>query len=349
MPQVYHASFDSIASPEALFSAFEAFRKGKCSRLDAQEFETHLEEHIFSLHKDLMSGVYRHGRYSAFTICDPMQRPIHKATVRDRIVHHAVFTALNPVFELSFISHSYSCRKNKGTHRGVNALEKMLRQVSRNNTRSCFALKCDIQKFFASVHHGILMKILTKKMKGDQILSLLQGIIESFSSKYPAPSSRKGIPIGNLTSQLFANMYLNEFDQFVKHELRIKHYIRYTDDFVIVSDDESMLRFLLPLIRGFLQKQLLLDLHPRKVKIRKYAQGIDFLGYVLRPHHRALRTVTKRRVFRKLSEKVLNCASGITSKESCENSLQSYLGVLSHADAFSLSQELRNHYWLWMN
>lgn len=179
-------------------------------------------------------------------------------------------------------------------------------------------------------------------------MRLLENIVASFSSDDSPDGARKGIPIGNLTSQLFANVYMNEFDLFVKYPLRVKYYIRYTDDFVIVSDNETMLRNLLSPLSAFLQEKLHLDLHPKKVTIRKYAQGIDFLGYVMRPHHRILRTVTKRRMFRKLREKTEKCAKGMATEESCEQSLQSYLGVLSHANAHRLSQELQNRYWLWM-
>ena len=348
MPRVYHALFEAIASPERLFAAFEEFRKGKGKRPDVQEFEAHLEEHIFALHRDLMSGAYRHGPYSVFTICDPKQRPIHKATVRDRVLHHAVFAALNTVFEPTFIAHSFSCRKGKGTHRGVNTLETILRQTSRNGTRTCFALKCDVRRFFASVDHDVLLGILSRRINDHRVLRLLQCIIASFPSNDGVVAVR-GIPIGNLTSQLFANVYMNEFDQFVKHELRIKQYIRYTDDFIVVSDDKNLLQDLLLPIREFLHQKLSLELHPHKVTVRKYSQGIDFLGYVLRPHHRVLRTITKRRMFRKLHEKVLACAKGSKTEESCEHSLQSYLGVLSHADSYRLSQELKNRYWMWMN
>lgn len=348
MPKVYHALFESITSPERLFAAWQEFRKGKSARPDVQEFEVHLEEHIFALHRELISGTYRHGSYSAFTICDPKQRPIHKAIVRDRVLHHAVFAALNPIFEPTFIAHSYSCRRNKGTHRGVDALKTMLCQVSRNNTRACFALKCDIRRFFASVDHKVLLEILARRIKDDRVMRLLENIVVGFSSDYPANSSMKGIPIGNLTSQLFANVYLNEFDQYMKHTLKIRHYIRYTDDFIIVADDEMILRNLLSPVHDFLEQQLHLDLHPHKVTVRKCSQGIDFLGLILRPHHRVLRTVTKRRMFRKLWEKTEKCRKGVVSEASCEQSLQSYLGVLSHADTYRLSQELQNRYWLWM-
>lgn len=347
--KVYKSIFDRIVSPESLFIAWEGFRKGKQSRKDVMQFEGRLEQHLFKLHRELQSGTYKHSAYSAFTICDPKQRRIHKATVHDRIAHHAVFAALNPIFEPTFIAHSFSCRKGKGTHRGIEALEKMLRQVSRNCTRSCYALKCDVHQFFASVDHAILLEILEKRIKDERLLRLLKEIIGSFTSADPTLFEHKGIPIGNLTSQLFANVYLNEFDQFMKHKLKVKHFIRYTDDFVVVSDDEKYLHMLLPSIRSFLQETLHLDLHPHKVTIRKFRQGIDFLGYIVLPHHRLVRTKTKRRMLRKLHEKVASSSVGLLSKENAEQSLHSYLGVLSHADCYRLSQDLRNQHWFWLN
>ncbi|MDD5040854.1 MAG: reverse transcriptase domain-containing protein [Candidatus Peribacteraceae bacterium] len=339
--QVFRHLFEQITSKETLFTAWQEFRKGKQGRKDVQEFERKLEQNLFRLHRALIAGTYRHQSYSAFTICDPKQQRIHKASVQDRILHHAVFSVLNPIFEPTFIAHSFSCRKGKGTHRAVDALDQMLRSVSRNATRTCFVLKCDVHRFFASVGHAILLDLLGKKIKDDRAMQLLAEVVGSFS----AEESGKGIPIGNLTSQLFANVYLNELDRFIKHTLGIKSYVRYTDDFVIVSHDGGFLRDLLPPIRHFLESQLRLALHPRKVAVRKYRQGIDFLGCVLLPHHRILRTKTKRRMFRKMQERLDCLHRGVTSEQSVEHSLQSYLGVLSHVDAFRLGQELRNHCW----
>ncbi|MDD5041533.1 MAG: reverse transcriptase domain-containing protein [Candidatus Peribacteraceae bacterium] len=343
--QVHRSLFEQIISAENLFAAWEEFRRGKQNRKDVQEFERELEQNLFQLHRELAAGTYRHRPYSAFTICDPKQRRIHKATVRDRILHHAVFSVLNPIFEPTFIAHSFSCRVGKGTHRAVNALDQMLRSVSRNTTRPCFVLKCDVHQFFASVDHDILLHILAKRIKDEKTVTLLREIIRSFVADIPTSSVRTGIPIGNLTSQLFANIYLNEFDQFIKNTLRIKRYARYTDDFVIVAGSRKELEAMLVSIRSFLKERLHLALHPHKVTIRKYGQGIDFLGYVLLPHHRVLRPKAKRRMVRRLKERIENCKTGRLPPESVEQSLQSYLGVLSHADCFRLSQDLQNQYW----
>ncbi|MFH0769925.1 MAG: reverse transcriptase domain-containing protein [Candidatus Peregrinibacteria bacterium] len=342
--RIHRSLFARIISTENLFTAWEEFCKGKQGRKDVQDFERKLEQNLFRLHRELLAGTYRHQPYSAFTICDPKQRRIHKASVRDRILHHAVFSVLNPIFEPTFIAHSFSCRKGKGTHRAVDALDRMLRSVSRNATRHCFVLKCDIHQFFASVDHSVLLGILGKRVKDEKTLELLREIIESFTAD-PTICQRKGIPSGNLTSQLFANIYLNEFDQFIKHTLHIKHFVRYTDDFVVVAATQEKLRTVLSSIGSFLKERLHLDLHPHKVTIRKYRQGIDFLGYVLLPHHRVLRTKTKRRMMRKLMERIENCKAGRLPPESVEQSLQSYLGVLSHVDCHRLSQDIQNQCW----
>lgn len=337
--KVYNDLFDQIASHENLFLAWQEFRRGKQNKSDVIKFEWRLEENIFALHRQLKGGNYRHGPYYGFYIHDPKQRLIHKASVRDRVLHHAVFYVLNPIFEPTFISNSFSCRVGKGTHKGVKALAKILRQVNRNNTGPCFTLKCDISKFFASVNHARLLNILSKCIKDNQTLRLLAEIIGGFST---TGKPGKGLPIGNLTSQLFANVYMNEFDQFVKHQLRVKHYVRYTDDFVIVSHDSDHLCSLLPKIQQFLDADLSLRLHPTKITIRKYGSGIDFLGYVILPHHIRLRTKTKRRIECKLKERRRQYIAGAISKESFNQAWQSYLGVLSHSNSHKLTQKIKD-------
>ena len=172
--KVYRNLFGEIISLENLFQAWEEFRKGKQNKPDVQSFERHLEDNIFNLRRDLVSKIYKHGSYRSFYIQDPKQRLIHKATVRDRVLHHAIFAKLNPIFEPTFISHSFSCRIGKGTHKGVEAVTKMLRQVSGNGTKPCFVLKGDIRKFFQSVNHARLLEILAWKVKDPDVLWLLR-------------------------------------------------------------------------------------------------------------------------------------------------------------------------------
>jgi retron-type reverse transcriptase len=347
--KIYKNCFEKIISLENLFSAWDKFSRDKKKKRDVCEFEWKLEENIFQLHRNLLNKQYKHGVYTSFYINDPKQRHIHKATVIDRMFHHAVFNVLNPIFEPSFIAHSFSCRIDKGTHKGVETLGKIVRRISHNAHKPCFALKCDIRKFFDTIDHTILTNLLVKRIKDTETMEILKEIIESFKSEYSNLFQAKGVPIGNLTSQLFANVYLNEFDQFVKHRLKIKNYIRYTDDFIIVSDDKHFLTNLIEPIRKFLNDYLALELHPKKVTICKLHRGIDFLGYVTFSYHRLLRTKTKKRILRKLHKRILEYKQGIITKRTLEQSLQSYLGVLTHAHTYKFNKELKNQFWFWLN
>ena len=335
--KIYRHIFDELVSLENLFSAWDKFRRGKGQRPEVLEFEFNLEQNIFEIHRELKKGTYRHGHYTSFSINDPKSRKISKATVCDRLVHQAVFNVLNPIFEPAFIANSFSNRVGKGTHAGVEELARLLRQESKNFRKPCFALKCDIKKFFDSVNHEILMKIISRRVKDPAALSLIREIVGSFE-KTPG----RGLPLGNLTSQIFANIYLNELDQFIKHQLKVKKYVRYTDDFLIVSADKKYLEQILPAIDCFLRARLNLTLHPQKIIIRKFRQGIDFLGYVNLPHYRLLRAKTRQRIWRKIKTAKEELAIGDLSEFSFQQTFNSYLGVLSHANTFKLTQNLKN-------
>ncbi len=310
---------------ENLLAAWRGFLKGKRKKSDVQEFQYQLSDHVFCLHADLKGKTYRHGEYYAFNISDPKPRNIHKASVRDRLLHHAIYRILYPYFDRMFIADSYSCREGKGTHRAIDRFRALGYKVSQNHTRTCWVLKCDIRKFFASIDQEILMSIFKKYITNQDILWLLLRVIESFESTAPG----KGLPLGNLTSQLLVNIYMNEFDQFVKHTLKAKYYIRYADDFVFFSEDKSLLETLLPRIEEFLGEMLKLELHPNKVSLRAFASGVDFLGWVHFPDHRVLRTATKKRMLR-----------GIRAKKGKAETINSYLGLLSHGNAHGLKQQI---------
>jgi retron-type reverse transcriptase len=322
--RIFH-DYDFIISPENLLTAWYEFEKGKKNRKDVSEFSLQVMTEIFSLHEDLKNKKYKHGKYIAFKINDPKPRDIHKATVRDRLLHHAIFRVLYSYFDNRFITHSYSSRKNKGTHKALIAFKKMCNKVGKNNTKTIWVLKCDIKKFFASVDHNILKNILNKHIQNPDILELLYTIIDSFCVEIG-----KGLPLGNLTSQLLVNVYMNEFDQFVKHGIKAKHYIRYADDFVFLSQDKGCLEKLLPEVKSFLKTKLKLEIHPKKVSIKTIGSGVDFLGWVHFSYHRVLRTVTKKRMFRNLER-----------KDYAKMSLQSYLGMLKRGDGFKLKNIIR--------
>ncbi len=288
--------FNEIISLENLFTSWEEFSIGKKSKKDVAEFSLNLEDNLFSLHSCLIDKTYRHLNYTPFYITDPKLRHIHKACVRDRVVHHAVFRILYPLFDKTFIFDSYSCRIGKGTHKAVKRLEDFLRKSSKNFTKNIYVLKCDISKFFDSIDHDILINLIRSKINNIDTLWLIEQINRSFENQ-----TNNGIPLGNVTSQLLSNIYLNQLDQFMKHSLKIKFYIRYCDDFVMVHENKNYLLNLIPLIQTFLDERLKLKLHPRKVTIKKFSQGVDFLGYVIKPHYKILRTKAKNRMFKKMN------------------------------------------------
>jgi len=316
---------------ENLFSAWQEFSSGKMKKADVLEFKFNLEENLFRLHRELTTKAYRHSNYTVFNVCDPKLRRIHKACVRDRVLHHAVFRILYPIFDKNFIFDSYSCRIEKGTHRAVARLEKFCRQASRNNSRNIFVLKCDVRKFFDSVDQDILLGLIRRKISDTNAIWLIKKIIKSFPT---------GLPLGNVTSQLFANIYLDELDQFVKHKLKEKYYLRYCDDFVILSESKDHLENLIAPLKNFLKRELKLDLHPDKIVLRKHGQGIDFLGYVVLPQRRILRTKTKKRMLRKIREKRFLLREDLISDESFGQTLQSYLGILKHCQGYKIKREI---------
>ncbi len=316
--------YEDIISLVNLLSAWREFHRGKGKKRDVQEFQQNLFDNILVLRLDLSRKSYIHGSYHAFNISDPKPRNIHKATVRDRLLHHAIYQILYPLFDRKFIADSFSCRKNKGTHKALERFRKLAYKASRNNTRTLWVLKCDIQKFFASIDHRALMEILRRDILDTDAVWLVGQVVSSFCSE-----PGKGLPLGNLTSQLLVNVYLNEFDQFIKHEMKEKYYIRYADDFVIMNSNRGELENLVPLFRKFLSNRLRLTLHSEKLSIRTLASGVDFLGWVHFPNHRVLRTATKKRMFRNLQKKPKLAT------------VESYLGMLTHGNTHKLRQKLK--------
>lgn len=301
-----------------MFLAWKEFRRGKRKKPDVQQFEFNLEDNLFQLYGELKGELYYPDSYVSFYVQDPKLRHIHKASVRDRVLHQAIFRVLCPIFDKGFIYDSYSSRLGKGTHIAVERLGIFLRKLSKNYRRPVFALKCDISKFFDSIDQEILLDLIKKKIFDQNTIWLIEKIIKSFEK-----SPGKGLPLGNVTSQLFANVYLNELDQFIKHELKIKYYLRYCDDFIILGNKEDFAE-IINRINKFLANNLGLILHPNKIIIRKFFQGIDFLGYVTRPYCVVLRTKTKRRLLRKINK--IN--------------LQSYLGLLKHCCGYKIQEQI---------
>ncbi len=317
--------YQDIISIENLLAAWWEFLSGKRKREDVAVFGLHLMDNVIALHGDLDKKTYRHDGYHAFKINDPKPRDIHKATVRDRLVHHAIYRILYPHFDKKFIFDSYSCRQNKGTHRAVNRLREFATIVSKNHTHTVWVLKCDIRKFFANINHAILVDAIKQHVDDAEIIWLLSEVIGSFHSD---GKPGIGLPLGNLTSQLLVNVYMSVFDHFLKRHLKVKYYIRYADDFVLIHEQKAYLENLLPQIVTFLETRLHLALHPKKVSLATIASGIDFLGWVQFPHHRVIRTTTKRRMMKKVRT------------DSKKESLSSYLGMLSHGNAYKITKSI---------
>ena len=317
-------NYNNIVNVDNLLNAWTEFIKGKRKKKDVQEFNINLMDNILSLNQRLINKEYQHGKYYHFKINDPKPRDIHKASVEDRLVHHAIYRILYPFFDKVFCSDSYSCRLNKGAHKAINRFRDFAYKVGRNDIRTCWVLKCDIKKFFSSIDHEILLDILRQYISDKDILWLLDRIVNSFhSSEFGV-----GLPLGNLTSQLLVNIYMNEFDQFVKHKLKIKYYTRYADDFVILSDNRGEFESYVKVIQSFLNVGLRLKLHPNKVFIETIYSGVDFLGWVHFSDHRILRTKTKRRMLKRINS----------------DSFDSYLGSLKHGNSFKLENMIFDQY-----
>ena len=325
--------FCDVISVCNLFQAWKKFSKGKLSHPDVACFSINLEENIFSLHEKLKSDFWKNDPYIRKIVSDPKPRVIHVASVRDRVLFQAVYQKLYQIFDKTFIYDSCASREGQGTHFGVNRVEYFARKVSRNYRQNVFVLKCDIRRFFDNIDHTVLFALISRKVKDERLLKLIWQIIASFETK-----QGRGVSLGNVTSQIFANIYLEEFDKFVKHKLKIKYYIRYCDDFVILDYHKHTLEVIVRYIELFLRKKLRLDLHPYKVTIRKLRQGVDFLGYVSLPHYRVLRTRTKHRMLNRLA--VL--ARSIQTKGEFEAALpvvNSYLGLLRHCKGEKLRKK----------
>ncbi|MCX6760369.1 MAG: reverse transcriptase/maturase family protein [Candidatus Nealsonbacteria bacterium] len=313
--------FEDIVSVDNLLLAWQEFIRGKRNKKDVQSFSFNLMDNILSLHYDLKNSKYKHGGYECFKMNDPKPRIIHKASVRDRLLHHAVYRILYPFFDKTFISDSFSCRNNKGTHKAINRFREYAYIVSKNNTKTCWVLKCDIRKFFASVRRDILINILKEHILDEDIINLLKEIILSFEPN--------GLPLGNLTSQLFANVYMDEFDQFIKRDIKVSYYIRYADDFVILSENESYLKDMIKPISKFLNNELKLILHPKKIFIETISSGIDFLGWKHFFGHRILRKTTKLRMLKNIEKGSGNCET-----------LSSCFGLLKHGNTYKIKENI---------
>lgn len=324
-------TFEEFYDPRSLYASWWRFRRGKRLRKDILVFERHLEDELFTLAEDLARDRYVHGEYHRFYVRDPKYRMIHKAAVRDRVVHQALSDIWQPVFEKRFFFDSYASRFEKGTMRAIARLVAFIRKTNRNGRQEAWIFHGDVKDFFGSIDHEILLAKLARTIKDARYFNLVEKIIKSFSC---VPG--KGLPLGNLTSQLFANVYLHELDYFVKQKLGIRFYVRYSDDFFIVADNREVLSDVALNIKQFLSSECKLSLPPDKIKIQPLSRGVDALGTVIFPWG----TVPRSRL-RKAAKKTAVLATKNGYTENGWRSSVSYLGLLGHTRSFFLREKLR--------
>ncbi|HEJ4320077.1 RNA-dependent DNA polymerase [Alcaligenes faecalis] len=340
MAKTYNGIYPNVYSFEALHAAYIRARRNKRDRREVQRFEQDLEGNLIQLQNELIWGMYKTGRYRTFEVYEPKQRTVAALPFRDRVVQHALVAAIEPIWERRFIHDSYACRPGRGTHRGADRAQAMLRKVKRQHGR-VYVLKADIAKYFYSIDHGVLKALLRKRIRCKQTLALLDSIIDSTAD--PGDPHPVGLPIGNLTSQLFANLYLHELDEFVKHELREKHYIRYMDDFMIASHDKAHLHEVRAIIERFLWERLRLKTNAKTQVFpvgERNGRALDFLGYRIWTTHRRIRKSSISRISRTLKHLRKRYAAGKVELSKIKESVMSWIAHASHAETFGLRNKL---------
>lgn len=338
--------YTKICEFENLYEAYFEARKNKRYRKEILRFSARLEENLIDLQNELVNKTYTMGKYRQFLISEPKKRLIMALQFRDRVVQWVIYRHLNPLFDKQFIKDSYACRIGKGTHMAIDRLQYWLRRVDRTGRR-WYCLKLDISKYFYRVDHAVLLRILRRKIKDKDLLWLLEKIINSecaFGLPLDVNISEVtdeirlrdvGMPIGNLTSQMFANLYLNELDRYVKHELRQHYYIRYMDDMLVLSDNKQALHDIKDKIARFLETELHLKLN-KKSGIRPVYLGIEFVGFRIWATHRKLRKSTSKKLKRGLRNLKRLYADRKRTLSELTPSIMSYFGIMRHFDSYRL-------------
>lgn len=287
--------FESITEFSHLYDSFHRAIKGKRFRSQVALYKLNLEENLFLLQERLRDGSYEFGPYRGFYVHEPKYRYIESAYFENRIVHHAIHACIEPWLDPCLYEHSYACREGRGTHRAMLTLKGWLK-----NKKLKYYLKCDVKKFFPNIDRDVLLSILERKISDERLMALLTKLILT------APGEN-GIPIGNLTSQLLANVYLNELDQFIKRKLRVKHYVRYMDDFIMLLETKDEVREHIKEINDFLNKKLKLQLSPHKTRMDLTRQGVSFVGYHLKGDSVRLRSKALQSIFQKVKSARHEC------------------------------------------
>ncbi|MBI4167852.1 MAG: hypothetical protein HY515_02745 [Candidatus Aenigmarchaeota archaeon] len=328
-----------------LRKAFKKARKGKGTKLYVTEFQKDLEKNLLQLQKELRKQTYKPCRMRTFVICDPKSRVISASAFRDRVVHHALCNIIEPIFDKTFIYDSYANRKGKGTHAALNRFGYFARKVSGNgkllpyaknkNQVYGYVLKADIRRYFDSVDHEVMMRAISRKIHDEKVIWLARKILDNHTSE-------KGMPIGNLTSQFFANVYLNELDYFVKHRLKAKYYIRYVDDFVILHPSKEKLESFKAAINEFL-KTIKLELHPQKSQVVPLQKGIKLLGFRVFSAYKLPKKSNIKRFEHKIGDFIQLYRDGIMEKPDILARVNGWNSYAMHANTYKFrKRSLKN-------
>ncbi|MDI3234160.1 reverse transcriptase/maturase family protein [Exiguobacterium antarcticum] len=339
--------YEQIIDYEQLYIAYRQSIKNKRFKPEILRFSQNLEENLIQIQNELIHGTYQVSPYRQFYVHEPKKRLIMSLPFRDRVVQWSIYQTLMPLYERTFIHDSYACRKGKGAHRAVRRLQSWIRTYGEGGG---YCLKIDVAKYFYRVDHQVLLAIIERKIKDKRLINLVYTIVsceqEEFGIELGDHHYEKprvygiGMPIGNLLSQLCANIYLNELDQFVKHTLRLKHYMRYMDDMVVLHHSKKELREALFEIECFLQDELRLSLN-NKTSIRPIQHGVDWVGYQVHRTHIRMRKSTSLRMKRRVRHLVKKYQRGEVDNETIHHTVQSYNGLMKHGNCHALRTKLQ--------
>lgn len=332
--------YEELCSYENLETAFNRARRGKTLKPYVIEFEEKLKENLMQLRSELLMQSYDPQPLKTFILRDPKTRKISKSAFRDRVVHHAICNLIEPVFDKRFIHDSFANRLRKGTLNAVKRFDEFKRKVSQNNTLRCYVLKADVKSYFDTVNHQILLQILGKRIKDEKVMWLIKKILDNHQGQ----DKNKGMPLGNLTSQFLANVYLNELDQFVKHKPRVKYYIRYVDDFAILHQSRKVLEEYKTKIDQFLIEKLDLKLHPDKSQVLKLDKGIGFLGFRVFYHHKLLVKKNMRKFEKKMEQLKHQYHNEKIERENVIEKFEGWLAYASHADTYKYRKRMTSKF-----
>lgn len=329
-----------------LYTSYLNARKGKRYRNEVLAFSSNLEENLIQIQNELIWEAYQVSPYRQFFVYEPKKRLIMALPFKDRIVQWGIYLVVNPLLDRRYIEDSYACRIGYGAHKSVAKLQKWLRELQRFNL---YVLRLDVAKYFYRIDHDVLMNILSRIIKDSKTLNLLDVIVrcdhESFGLNLDDTDFSQGLipgvgmPIGNLSSQMFANLYLNELDQYIKHELKVKYYMRYMDDSLMLHWDKKVLWEIKNCAESFLEDRLKLRLN-EKTCIRAASQGIDWVGFRVWPTHIRLRKSSAKRMKRRLKHLQQLYGAGEIDLDPINASIQSYLGILGHCNSYNLRNKV---------